>query len=107
MRQVDWVVVPSVWWENSPLVIQEAFAAGRPVVCSGIGGMAEKVPAGTAGLHFRAGDPGDLADVMRRAATEPGLWDRLRAGLPTPHPMPAHVARLAGLYESLLTAAGG
>ena len=30
MAEVDWVVVPSIWWENSPLVIQEAFpTAGR------------------------------------------------------------------------------
>lgn len=40
---IDWVVVPSIWWENSPMVIQEAFAAGRPVIASDIGGMAEKV----------------------------------------------------------------
>src|SRR4051812_44065472 len=30
MDNVDWVVVPSLWWENSPLVIQEAFMCGRP-----------------------------------------------------------------------------
>ena len=41
MRQADWIVVPSIWWENAPLVILEARAAGRPVICSGIGGMAE------------------------------------------------------------------
>ena len=43
MAEIDWVVVPSRWWENSPLVIQEAFMHGRPVICSDIGGMAEKV----------------------------------------------------------------
>ncbi len=42
MRQVDWVVVPSIWWENSPVVIQEARLAMRPVLCSDIGGMREK-----------------------------------------------------------------
>ena len=46
MASVDWVVVPSIWWENSPLVIQEAFGYGRPVICSDIGGMAEKVTDG-------------------------------------------------------------
>ena len=56
MAEVDWVVVPSLWWENSPLVIQEAFLHGRPVICSDIGGMAEKVTDGVNGLHFRAGD---------------------------------------------------
>jgi glycosyltransferase involved in cell wall biosynthesis len=42
MSKVDVVLVPSIWWENSPLVILEAVAAGTVVECSDIGGMAEK-----------------------------------------------------------------
>jgi len=101
MRSVDWVVVPSIWWENAPLVIQEAFAHGRPVICSDIGGMAEKVTAGVDGLHFRAGDATSLADTMERAVRTPGLWDRLRAGIAEVHPLERHVARLAELYDAL------
>jgi|GEM_PF-835099 len=101
---VDWVVVPSVWWENSPLVIQEAFAAGRPVICSDVGGMAEKVTDGINGLHFRVGDPESLAATIRRAAETPGLWEDLRAGIPPIHPMPDHAAILTAAYESLLQA---
>ncbi|MCR6631662.1 MAG: glycosyltransferase family 4 protein [Magnetospirillum sp.] len=82
MGAVDWVVMPSVWWENAPLVIQEAFQHMRPVLCSGIGGMAEAVLHNASGLHFRVGDPRSLADAMRRAMTEEGLWERLLAGLP-------------------------
>ena len=67
MRDVDWVVVPSRWWENSPLVIQEAFMQRRPVICSGIGGMAEKVTHDVNGLHFNVGD-----------AEQPGCGDRAR-----------------------------
>ena len=37
MANIDWVVVPSIWWENSPLVIQEAFFHGRPVICTCVG----------------------------------------------------------------------
>jgi glycosyltransferase involved in cell wall biosynthesis len=102
MAAVDWVVVPSIWWENSPLVIQEAFAAGRPVICSDIGGMAEKVTDGVNGLHFRVGDPESLAATIRRATTTPGLWDHLREGIPPAHPMAAHAAVLTSTYESLL-----
>src|SRR5439155_20392507 len=36
MDNIDWVIVPSIWWENSPLVIQEAFAYGKPILCSDI-----------------------------------------------------------------------
>lgn len=103
MAAIDWVVVPSIWWENSPLVIQEAFAHGRPVICSDIGGMAEKVTAGVNGLHFRAGDAASLADVITTAVTTPGLWEELQAGIPEVHPLDEHVDKLAQLYDRLLS----
>jgi glycosyltransferase involved in cell wall biosynthesis len=104
MAAVDWVVVPSLWWENSPLVIQEAFAARRPVICSDVGGMAEKVVDGVSGLHFRVGDPDSLAATIRRAVTTPGLWERLRQGIPPIHSMAEHAEVLGTAYESLIAA---
>ena len=65
MRSVDWMIIPSIWWENSPIVIQEAFFHGRPMICSNIGGMAEKITDGVDGLHFRVaslGRPGRSHD---------------------------------------------
>jgi glycosyltransferase involved in cell wall biosynthesis len=103
MGMVDWVVVPSRWWENYPLVIQEAFMHRRPVICSDIGGMAENVTDGVNGLHFRVGDPASLAQAITHAATTPGLWEHLRDGIPPVRTMDAHVRALEGLYESLLT----
>ncbi len=102
MAGVDWVVVASIWWENSPLVIQEAFAHGKPVICSDIGGMAEKVTDGVNGLHFGVGDAASLAKAIRRAVDSPGLWDDLRAGIPQVHAMDAHVPVMLGMYERLL-----
>lgn len=104
MRDVDWVVVPSIWWENSPLVIQEAFGHGRPVICSDIGGMAEKVDDGVNGLHFRAGDATSLADTIARATGTPGLWEQLRAGAPPVYPLDRHVASLTTIYDQVLAA---
>ena len=78
MARIDWVVVPSIWWETGPLVVWEAFQHGRPVICSDIGGKSEKVTDGVNGLHFRRGDPESLARVMEHAAETPGLWDELR-----------------------------
>jgi len=102
MAAIDWVVVPSIWWENSPLVIQEAFLHGRPVICSDIGGMAEKVRNSVSGLHFAARDPAALARTIRRAASTPGLWEKLRDGIPRPYLMPEHTAAMTRLYEDLL-----
>jgi glycosyltransferase involved in cell wall biosynthesis len=96
MGECDYVVVPSRWWENSPVVIQEAFAAGRPVVCSGIGGMAEKVTDGVSGLHYRMGDPDDLVRVLTRAADD-ALFTKLQQGLPKV----ADGRRMAEAYLSL------
>lgn len=70
MARADWLVLPSIWWENAPLVLLEARAAGLPVICSGIGGMAEMVDHGVNGLHVPPGDPRALAEVMRSAATD-------------------------------------
>lgn len=81
MRDCDYVVVPSTWWENSPVVIQEAFQSGRPVLCGDIGGMAEKVADGVSGLHFRTGNRQDLLRAMRRAMA-PGVQATLCAGIP-------------------------
>lgn len=102
MAEVDWVVVPSIWWENSPLVIQEAFARRRPVICSDIGGMAEKVTDGVNGLHFKVGDADSLAATIQRALTTPGLWERLGDGIPAVHPMSEHAGVLTDAYRSLL-----
>jgi glycosyltransferase involved in cell wall biosynthesis len=107
MADVDWVVVPSIWWENSPLVIQESFLHGRPVICSDIGGMAEKVRDGVDGLHFRARDAVSLAATIGRAVSTPGLWEQLRAGIPPVHTMDEHVGRLSSLYTELLAGREG
>ncbi len=77
MQEIDWVVIPSIWWENSPLVIQEAFKFGRPIICSDIGGMAEKVQHNVNGLHFRAGKSMNLKDTIIKAITDAELYQRL------------------------------
>jgi glycosyltransferase involved in cell wall biosynthesis len=102
IAQADWVVVPSIWFENAPLVIQEAFRQRRPVICGGIGGMAELVRDGSDGLHVpRVNDPRALAGVMRRAAEEAGLWDALVGGIRPPRGIAEaardHLALYAGL----------
>ncbi len=83
MADCDYVLTPSRWWENSPVVIQEAFAVGCPVLCSGIGGMAEKVVDGVSGKHFRPGDGADLARCMIEAACEETYFS-LVENLPKP-----------------------
>jgi glycosyltransferase involved in cell wall biosynthesis len=102
MADVDWVIAPSTWWENSPLVIQEAFQHGRPVICSGIGALAEKVTDGVNGLHFRVGDSNDLAETIGAAVTTPGLWEKLRTGIPEVRTTKQDVESLIETYRDLV-----
>jgi glycosyltransferase involved in cell wall biosynthesis len=101
MADLHWVVVPSIWWENSPLVIQEAFFHRRPIICSDVGGMAEKVADGVDGIHFRVGDAHSLARAFETAAGSPRLWRSLRDGIREPYAMDAHVERLLRTYDEL------
>src|SRR5690606_31535881 len=104
MAGVDWVVVPSIWWENSPMVIQEAFTCGRPLLVSDIGGMAEKVRDGVDGLHVANANRMSWAHAIRRAAEDEGLWAKLRAGIRRPE---SH-ARIAERHlEGVRQATGG
>ncbi|MBN1008309.1 glycosyltransferase family 4 protein [Amphritea pacifica] len=84
MQSIDWVIVPSIWWENSPMVIQEAFVAGRPLIVSDIGGMAEKVRDGVDGVHFSAGNPVDLGIKLLNLSGNSEVWDNLRSGIEKP-----------------------
>ena len=68
MAGIDWVVVPSIWWENSPMVIQEAFVCGRPLLVSDIGGMKEKVNCGLVGRHIATGSTFQWAAAIQNAA---------------------------------------
>ncbi|EGF93571.1 glycosyl transferase group 1 family protein [Asticcacaulis biprosthecium C19] len=69
MENCDYILMPSRWWENSPVVIQEAYAVKRPLICTGIGGMAEKVINNVSGLHFAFNDPADLMAVIEKGAS--------------------------------------
>jgi glycosyltransferase involved in cell wall biosynthesis len=102
MREVDWVVVPSTWWENSPVVIQEAFLHGRPVICSDIGGMAEKVRNNVNGLHFRAASAESLVDKLVEAIRSPDLWERLRTRIPRPISATEAAEQHRAVYERLI-----
>lgn len=99
MTTIDWSIVPSIWWEIFGLVISEAWMFGKPVICSNVGGMAERVRDNVDGLHFEMGNPRALADAIRRACTEKGLWERLHGALPEP-PTRAHMADMfTGMYR--------
>ena len=102
MMATDWTVVPSIWWETGPLVVPESFQHGRPVICSDIGGMSEKVVDGISGLHFSVGDPEDLAQKLKTAVETPDLWATLRAGIPPIYDIRDHAGVVTDIYRRQL-----
>ncbi|GGD99132.1 glycosyl transferase [Aureimonas endophytica] len=97
---VDWTIVPSTYVENAPIVIQEAFAAKRPVIGAGHGGIAEMIEDGRNGLLFAPGDALALAALLRRLLAEPDLGTRIAAAT-SPPPGPAAMAEA---YRALVRA---
>ncbi len=81
LAETDVVVVPSIWAENYPLVIREAFSARRPVLASRFGALGESVRDGVDGLLFERGDPASLAGALERCVSEPGLVEQLARGV--------------------------
>jgi glycosyltransferase involved in cell wall biosynthesis/MoaA/NifB/PqqE/SkfB family radical SAM enzyme len=79
LERVDAIVVPSIWVENSPLVIHEALQARMPVITANVGGMAELVRHEVNGLLFEFRDAAALARQMGRMASEPGMAVQLGA----------------------------
>ena len=77
LNRCDAIVVPSIWAENSPLVIHEALQARVPVITADYGGMAEYVHHERNGLLFLHRDPTSLAEQMQRLADDPKLARRL------------------------------
>ena len=76
LSNIDVLVVPSIWYENSPLVIHEAFIAKIPVITSNLGGMAELVTHGKNGLLFKPRDVVDLKDKMNLFVQNPELVEK-------------------------------
>ena len=71
MADLDMLVVPSTWYENTPFVILEALEAGVPVIASDLGGMAEVIVDGDNGYLFESGNAASLAEILHRCATDP------------------------------------
>ncbi|MBK7876347.1 MAG: glycosyltransferase [Planctomycetes bacterium] len=102
LAATDLIVVPSLWYENSPLVILEALAARVPLLVSDQGGMAELVTPGETGFHFRQGDVADLARELARAIDEPERLVGLFARPARPLGVDEHVARVEARYAELI-----
>jgi glycosyltransferase involved in cell wall biosynthesis len=102
LAELDLVVLPTLWYETSSLVLDEAFAAGVPVVVSDIGVMSEKVEDNINGRLFPPGDFTALQQILAEIAEDRGLLNRWRAGIPAVQTIAEHVREIEELYRSTL-----
>lgn len=107
-NRCDAIVVPSVWVENSPLVIHEAQQARVPVITANTGGMAEYVHHEVNGLLFEHRSADALAEQMQRFVDDPELAERVggRGYLLSPSgdipDVAGHVQAVERLYDEVL-----
>lgn len=78
MARAQFLVFPTLCYENFPLVVAEAFAVGLPVIASDLGSVSSLVDHGRTGLLFRPGDPRDLANKVQWALTHPAELENMR-----------------------------
>ncbi|HEY9676708.1 MAG TPA: glycosyltransferase [Drouetiella sp.] len=99
---IDVLVVPSRWYENTPLVIQSALATKTPVVATDLGGMSELVKHETNGLLFELNDFESLHKQLKRLADDRELLKRFVGNIPPERTIEAMVDDITGIYDKVL-----
>lgn len=97
---IDVLVVPSLWYENTPLVVHSAQAACCPVVASNLPGLAAVIEHGTNGLLFEPGNSADLALQLHRLVIEKDLLLRLGAQARAPKSTKRYVDELLEIWRA-------
>jgi glycosyltransferase involved in cell wall biosynthesis len=105
VRGAAFVVVPSEWYENLPYAILEAFALGKPVLGSRIGGIPELVRESETGALFEARDAEALAEVLNRMWRDRGRLVQMgraaRARIEREFDESGHLEQVGLVYRSL------
>jgi len=100
LADIDVLVVPSLWYENTPLVLYSAQAARCPVVASNLPGLAEVIQHDGNGLLFGSGSSSDLALQLARLINEDGLLQQLSANARAPKSTENYVDELLTMWKS-------
>jgi glycosyltransferase involved in cell wall biosynthesis len=106
MARAAYLLVPSIWYENFPRVLVEAFACGLPVITSRLGAMAELVEDGFTGLLAEPGDAVSLAERISWANAHPSsmreMGQAARRRYEQKYTGEANFARLTAIYREAI-----
>ncbi len=107
VRQAQFTIVPSIWHDNSPLVIYESMALGKPVIGTRMGGIPELIEEGKTGYTVARGDVDGLVRCIRLLAhNHPQLLElgkNARKVAENRFGFEAHYSQLLNLYEKTKT----
>ena len=98
---IDVLVIPSRWYENSPLVLLNALASHTPVVVSDVEGLTEFVDEGVNGFAFERASVSSMAAVLRRFVDDPVLATRMSTTTEFTRDTDAMVDDVVSLYDSV------
>lgn len=107
MASIDVLVVPSIWPENSPLTIHEAFLARVPVIAPHVGGIPELVHHERNGLLFEIGSADDLQAKMEYLIHNPHLLQIYAGNIERIKPIQENAKELEEIYERLVSKRAG
>jgi glycosyltransferase involved in cell wall biosynthesis len=79
IKNADFIIMPSTWYETFGMVIIEAFACGTPVLASRLGSLQTIIVDDVTGLHFEAGNPVDLAEKAQWMVDNPAVVKQMGA----------------------------
>lgn len=102
MNGMDCMLVPSLWWENSPLTALTSLAYRIPVIATNKGGAAELIKDGINGFNFEMGSPEDLAAKMKRIADHPSILNELRDNIIRPPRVEDEALNYERIYRTLI-----
>ncbi len=102
LAQMDVLVLPSIWFENAPLTLNEAAMTGTPILVSDRGGMLEFVATNGYGRTFELGNPKSLAAVMRELASDRSKAAAMVGSKPPIKPVRDNAEELVGIYKAIL-----
>lgn len=102
LAQVDVVAVPSLWYETFSFIVSEAFIAGRPVIASRLGPLADRVRDGVDGQLLPPGDVSAWRAALQRLVDAPDLVAQWRANVRPPATLADHTQQVEALYARIL-----
>jgi glycosyltransferase involved in cell wall biosynthesis len=102
-KNIDALILPSIWVENAPKVLHEAFGAGVPVIASDHGSLPEFVGQGRGGMLFKAHDALNLRSLIKEIAANPEKLAIARDTIPAPVGIDKSARMIEDIYKEIIS----